>query len=135
MLGQAPLIVERDLSDTEAIRGAPYTYSMALGKTQVLANGGTVAGQVGWAFRGRSYNTLETRQSSRQGKYGLLDARFVWALPNGQTSISLTGNNLLGRLYYLGAVDLTGPGDLGTNTKYWAEPRRFRLEVTHRLGR
>ena len=135
LLGQAPVIVERDLSHTETIRGAPYTYSLALGKTQVLANGGVLAGQVGWAFRGRLYNTLETRQSSRQGKYGLLDARFVWALPNGQTSISLTGNNLLGRVYYLGAVDLTGPGDLGTNSKYWAEPRRFRLEVTHRLGR
>lgn len=135
LLGQAPLIVERDLSDTETIRGAPYTYSLALGNTQVLANGGTLGGQVGWAFRGRTYNTLETRQSSRQGKYGLLDARFVWALANGQTTISLTGNNLLGRVYYLGAVDLTGPGDLGTNTKYWAEPRRFRLEVTHRLAR
>ena len=133
--GLVPMIVERDLSDTEAVRGAPYTYSLAVGKTQVLGNGGTLAGQVGWAFRGRSYNTLETLQSSRQGKYGLLDARFVWSLPNGQTTISLTGNNLLGRLYYLGAVDLTAPGDVGTISKYWAEPRRFRLEVTHRLGR
>ena len=135
LLGQEPVIVERDLSDTETIRGAPYTYSVAVGKTQPLANGGMFVGQVGWAFRGRTYNTLETRQSSRQGKYGLLDARFVWALPNGQTTVSLTGNNLLGRVYYLGAVDLTGPGDLGTNTKYWAEPRRFRVEITHRLGR
>ena len=133
--GLVPMIVERDLSDTEAVRGAPYTYSLAVGKTQILGNGGTLAGQVGWAFRGRSYNTLETLQSSRQGKYGLLDARFVWSLPNGQTTISLTGNNLLGRLYYLGAVDLTAPGDVGTISKYWAEPRRFRLEVTHRLGR
>ena len=135
LVGQESIIVVRDLSDTETVRGAPYTYSIGVGKTQVLANGGTLAGQVGWAFRGRVYNTLETRQSSRQGKYGLLDARFVWALPNGQTTISVTGNNLLGRVYYLGAVDLTAPGDLGTNSKYWAEPRRYRLEVTHRLGR
>ena len=133
--GVSQIIVERDLSDTETIRGAPYTYSLAVGKTHVLANGGTLAGQVGWAFRGRVYNTLETYQSSRQGKYGLMDARLTWALPNGQTTISVTGNNLLGRVYYLGAVDLSAPGDIGTISKYWGEPRRFRLEVTHRMAR
>ena len=103
---------------------------------QALANGATLNAQLGWAFRGRTYNTLETQRSSRQGKYGLLDARLAWTLPNGQTSISLWGTNLLDRRYFFGAIDLTGGVNPAfTNTKYWGEPRRFGLEVSHRLRR
>ena len=74
------VIVTRDLSDTEVVRGSPYTYSIAIGKTQVLVSGGTVNAQAGWAFRGRLFNTLDTVRASRQGKYGLLDARISWAM-------------------------------------------------------
>ena len=128
------VIITRDLSDSEVVRGSPYTYSLAIGKNQVLDGGNTLNAQVGWAFRGRLFNTLEASRSSRQGKYGLLDARASWSLPNGQTTISLWGTNLLGRLYYPTAVDLSvGDSRSGTITKYWGEPRRFGLEVSHRM--
>ena len=130
------VITTRDLSDTEVVRGAPYTYSFAIGNNQALADGGTLNAQVGWAFRGRLFNTLETVRSSRQGKYGLLDARVSWALADGQTTVSLWGTNLLGRLYYPTALDLSSGGSrFGTITKYWGEPRRFGLEVSYRMGR
>ena len=129
------VIVTRDLSETEVVRGSPYTYSVAIGKNQALASGGAVNAQVGWAFRGRLFNTLETARSSRQGKYGLLDARLTWALADGQTTVSVWGTNLLGRLYYPTAVDLSvGDSRSGTITKYWGEPRRFGLEVSYRMG-
>ncbi|MEQ8859110.1 MAG: TonB-dependent receptor [Pseudomonadales bacterium] len=129
-------IIVRDLSDTEMIRGAPYTYSIGVGKSVVMPQGGTLTGQLGWAFRGRTYNTLETVRSSRQGKYGLMDARLIWALGNDQTTVSLWGTNLLDRAYYPGAIDLSsGDSRSGTVTKYWGEPRRFGIELTHQLGR
>ncbi|MEZ5557645.1 MAG: TonB-dependent receptor [Pseudomonadales bacterium] len=76
VIGGPPDFIEstitRDLSDSEMIRGAPYTYSVSIGNTQTLDRGGVITGQVGWAYRGRTYNTLETVRTSRQGKYGLL---------------------------------------------------------------
>ena len=129
------VIVTRDLSHTEVVRQSPVTYSIAVGNHQALGNGGTLNAQLGWAFRTRTYNTLETQRSSRQGKYGLMDGRVVWNLPNGQTSISLWGSNLLDREYYGAAIDLTGGASpAGTNTKYWGEPRRFGIEFRHSLG-
>ena len=130
------VIITRDLSETEIVRGAPYTYSIAIGRNQVMAGGSSLNTQVGWAFRGRTFNTLETSRSSRQGKYGLLDARASWALPNGQTTVSLWGTNLLDRVYYPTAVDLSvGDSRSGTITRYWGEPRRFGVEISHRMGR
>ena len=139
VIGGPPDFIEsveiRDLSDTKMIRGAKYTYSVAVGKNTVFDNGSSLNGQIGWAFRSRTYNTLEAHDSSRQGKYGLLDASFVWTLPNGETSISLFGTNLLDRQYYPTAIDLTnGVSRSGTNTKYWAEPRRYGIEFTHRFA-
>ncbi len=128
-------IITRDLSDTTVVRGAPYTYSIAVGNTHVFNDGSSLTGQVGWAFRGRTYNTLETVRSSRQGKYGLLDARFVYTFPNDRTSLAFWGTNLLDREYYESAIDLSsGPSRSGTITKYWGEPQRFGLELTHRMG-
>ena len=130
------VIVTRDLAGTEVVRGSPYTYSLAVGKNQTLTNGGAVNAQLGWAFRGRLFNTLETVRSSRQGKYGLLDARVTWQWADGRTAVSLWGTNLLGRLYYPNAVDLSaGDSRSGTITKYWGEPRRFGLEASYRMGR
>ncbi len=130
-----PIVIERDLSHTEVVRVSPVTYSLAVGNSRPLANGAALNAQLGWAFRGRTYNTLETQRSSRQGKYGLLDGRLQLTLPNGQTSISLWGTNLLDRTYFSSAIDLTGGvNPTFTNTKYWGEPRRFGIEFSHRFG-
>ncbi len=139
-----------DFSNTEFIGGAPYTYSINVAKLFNLDNGGAVTVSGGWSYRGRIYNTLRRFRSSRQGKYGIADARIVWDLGNEKTTIALWGTNLGGREYYRAALDLpngvdsdgnaTGPDgqpigqDLGTNTLYPAEPRRYGLTVTHRLG-
>ena len=131
---QMELTIERDLSDTKVVRGAPYTYSFSLGKYHSFANGSFFNGQVGWAYRGRTYNTLESHASSRQGKYGLLDARLTYTLANGRTSFSIWGTNLTDREYFNTAIDLTnGDSRSGTNTKYWGEPMRAGFEITHSL--
>ena len=139
-----PIFVERDLSDTKVVRGAPHTVSVSAAYTHYFAGGSNLSGQLGWAHKGRTYNTLETHDSSRQEAYGLMDGRLTWVLANGNTSFSLWARNLLDEEYYPTAIDLTAgltPGDAqvdgtggqttGTNTKYWGEPRRFGLELRH----
>ncbi|MBX3705744.1 MAG: TonB-dependent receptor [Pseudomonadales bacterium] len=131
-----PIIVTRDLSDADIIRGPPYTLSVSAAYTAALAGGHELVSQVGWYQRGRMYNTLETFSISKQEGYGLLDARITWRLPNGQTRVSLWGTNLLDKEYFQTAIDLSGGGlGTGTVTKYWAQPRRFMLEISHDLAR
>ena len=136
-----------DFSDTEFVGGAPVTYSFSAAYQIDTSEFGSVTTGAGWAFRGRTYNTLRRYRSSRQGKYGLLDARIRWDLPNGQTYIEAWGTNLTGREYYRAALDLpnlvdadgntTAPdgapigSDLGTTTIYPSEPRRFGITITH----
>ena len=130
------IITERDLKDSELIRGSPSTLSIALGKHHRFANGSTMNVQVGWASRGRSYHTLEALRTSRQDDFGLLDGRLVWTFPGGRTSIALWGTNLLDEQYFSGATDLSGaPSPFYTITKYWGEPRRFGVDFTYRFAR
>ena len=139
-----PILTPLDLSDSEVVRGADFTASASAAYTFYIDGGGDITTQIGWAHRGRTFNTLETVDSSRQEPYGLMDARITWRLANGNTTISLWGRNLTDEEYYSTAVDLTSglsPTDrqfvtgvgvpTGTNTKYWGEPRRFGLEVRH----
>jgi iron complex outermembrane receptor protein len=48
-----PIIVTRDLSDAEIIRGAPYTYGVSAAYTLRFAGGGEIVPQLGWYARGR----------------------------------------------------------------------------------
>jgi len=108
---------------------------LSAGYTLHLAGTNEVASQLGWFYRARTYNTLETYHTSRQAGYGLLDASINWTWGDGHTSISLSGTNLLDKEYYPSAIDLSGAG-LGTGTisKYWAEPRRYMLQLTYNFG-
>ncbi len=136
LVGPAPafeqIITERDLSDTELVRGSPYTLTIAVGKHHTFAGGSSLNAQVGWSGRGRTYNTLETLDSSRQKAYGLLDARVVWTLPDGRTSVAVWGANLLDKEYFPSAVDLSATG---ANTRYWGPPASYAIEITRRFRR
>ncbi len=139
-----------DFGHLEFIGGAPMTGSVNLAYQLNIDRGGSVTPSVGWSYRDRTYNTLRRLKSSRQGKYGILDARIVWALPNDRTEIAIWGTNLLDREYYRGALDLpnlvdadgntTAPdgspigSDLGTTTIFPSEPMRMGITFTHRLG-
>jgi iron complex outermembrane receptor protein len=138
------ILTERDLSDTIVARNADFTFSVSGSYTHYFDRGGDITAQLGWAHRGRTFNTLETSDSSRQEDFGLMDGRLTWVLSNGKTAISLWGRNLTDKEYYVSAIDLSGglsPSDqqfipgvgvaTGTNTKYWGEPRRVGIELRH----
>lgn len=90
-----PIIVTRDLSDTEIVRTAPYTIGLSASYTFRPSGDNEVESQLGWFYRDRTFNTLETYKTSRQSGYGLLDGRISWQLGDGRTRISLSGTNLL----------------------------------------
>ncbi|MEM7019067.1 MAG: TonB-dependent receptor [Pseudomonadota bacterium] len=124
--------IDRDLKETEFVRGSPTTLSLSATYSYPLSQGGSIIANVGWSYRGRQFNTLETAQSSLQPSYDLVDARIAWNLANDKTSIALWGTNLNNEEYYFGAVDLSVGGlPSGTVSKYYAPPRRFGIELRH----
>jgi iron complex outermembrane receptor protein len=130
-----PIVVTRDLSDTEIVRSAPLTVGLSASYTMAFSGNQELATQLGWFYRDRTFNTLETYKTSRQSGYGLLDGRVTWRLGDGRTSVSFSGTNLLDKKYYPTAIDLSGGGlGTGTVTKYWAEPRRYVLELKYDFG-
>ena len=126
------IIIERDLTDTEFVRGSPTTYSIHGHYSHKLNNGGNVSGGVGWSYRGRQYFTLESLRTSRQKGYGTLDARFSYTLAGGKASVALWGTNLTDEEYFYSAFDLSsGALALGTVSKFWGQPRRFGIEFQY----
>jgi outer membrane receptor protein involved in Fe transport len=110
------------------IRGPPYTYSVSVAKDFNFDAGDSVTAQVGWSFRGRRYDNLESPPHSRQEKYGLLDARITWRWRNDQTEISLWGTNLLDRKY---TVSRGGAPADNIQRIFWGPPSIVGLEFTH----
>ncbi|HIG42744.1 MAG TPA: TonB-dependent receptor [Gammaproteobacteria bacterium] len=131
-VGPPPLLLEttelRDISDTKVVRGSPYTYSLSVLKDHNFSNGHNVTAQVGWSFRGRRYDDLETPLHSRQRKYGLMDARLTWRFPDNQTEISFWGRNLLDRKY---TASRGGGPDTVFQRIYWGPPRIMGLELSY----
>lgn len=132
----ATVSVQRDLSSTNVIRDAPYTYSLSTTYSHHIAALGEIRGQLGWSYRGRTYFTLESRSTSRQDAYGLMDANLTWNLPNGKTTVSLWGTNLLNEQYFTNAYDFSGEDStaLFWVTKYYAAPRRVGLEIKYNFS-
>ena len=74
---------------------------------------------------------IDEFDGTKQDAYGLVDARVTWTLPNGQTAISIVGNNLADEEYFLGA---NGEAGAARNGFYWGPPRRVRAEIRHFFG-
>lgn len=123
---------ERDVSNLDALPESPFSYSVGLSKEFVTGQSGVVTAQIGYSFRDRIYNTLDRREESRQDSFGLLDARVGLTLPNGRTNVSIWGTNLTDEEHFRFASD-TG-STLGVIAKYYAEPRRYGVSLTHSLA-
>lgn len=126
------ILTEVDATGLESLRESPLTYSINITKDHQFDGGSSLNATVGWAWRDRIYNTLDRREQSKQEAYGLLNARIDWRLPNGNTSIAIWGTNLNDKEYFRFASD-TGP-TFGVTARYFAEPRRFGISVTHQFG-
>ncbi len=120
-----------DLSGLDIILGPPYNYSFGAAYTHDLVTGGSLVAQMNWSERGRQFHTLTSDERTKQDAYGLLDGRLTWNLPNGKTTISLWGTNLLDEEYFSAALALDD--DLGFNTKFYGPPRQAGIEFNHKF--
>jgi iron complex outermembrane receptor protein len=132
-------IVTRDLSGLDFGNGGTETsFDVSLLHINELNAGGDVTTSIGYGYKDAVFGSLENNPSSRMKGYWLLDGRMTWNLSNGRTRVSLWGTNLLDRdyvdtmLYQGGDIETGGTnGSLGMLAKYWGNPRRMGLEVTH----
>ena len=126
---------DRDLTETDLVRGSPTTISMGVTWSRQFASRGTLVMNVGASYAGRQYNTLEGASSSRQPGRTLIDSRITWRFPNSRTAVSLWGQNLTDKQHFVGAIDLSvGTQPNGTVSKYYAHPRYYGLEISHEFG-
>ena len=134
-------IVTRDLSDISfGNDGKEISFDASLLHINELSAGGDVTTSIGYGYKDVQFGSLENTPSSRMKGYWLLDGRMTWNLSNGRTRVSLWGTNLLDKeyvdtmLYQGGDLEVGGiDGSLGMIAKYWGNPRRMGLEVSHDL--
>ncbi len=130
---------ERDLSYIEfGNKGKNLSMDVGLLHNMNLAGAGELVSSIGATFKDDRYYTLENTPSSFQPSYWLVDGRITWFLSNGQSSLSLWGNNLTDEDYVTTMIDQAGTiqiggadPSLGMAASYWGEPRRFGLEFKH----
>ncbi|MFZ9129739.1 MAG: TonB-dependent receptor [Pseudomonadales bacterium] len=130
---------ERDLSYIEfGNKGKNLSMDIGLLHNMSLGGGGEIVSSIGATFKDDRYYTLENTPSSFQPSYWLVDGRITWFLSNGQSSVSLWGNNLTDKDYVTTMIDQAGTiqiggadPSLGMAASYWGEPRRFGLEFRH----
>lgn len=133
-------IVVRDLSDIEfGNNGDELSADISL-LHQVSFDFGVLTSSIGFSYKDDQYYELENTPSSKAANYWLLDARITWALPNGQTTISLWGTNLTDKKYVDNMINQSGNVEiggsdpsLGMTADYWGNPRRYGLELRHSL--
>ena len=130
---------ERDLSYIEfGSKGKNLSMDIGLLHNMNIGGAGEIVSSVGATFKDDRYYSLENTPSSFQPSYWLVDGRITWFLSNGQSSVSLWGNNLTDKDYVTSMIDQAGTiqiggadPSLGMAASYWGEPRRFGLEFRH----
>jgi len=108
-----------------------YLLRFALDYSQDVGTLGAFNGRVSWTHRGQQGNDILDSEAVRSNKYGLLDGRLAFQLPDGKTEIALFGTNLLDREYFNNGLDLTP--SLGLALRFQGPPRRYGLEISREL--
>ncbi len=108
-----------------------YLVRLALEYSRDLGVFGGFDGRVTWTHRGSQGNDVLDSRAIRQNKFGLLDARLGFALPDGTTNIAFFGTNLLDREYFNNGIDLTP--SLGIALRFPGPPRRYGVEIRRSL--
>ncbi|MBB3048224.1 outer membrane receptor protein involved in Fe transport [Litorivivens lipolytica] len=83
-----------------------------------------------YGFDPGSYRAFErSTESAGQPAYTLLDARFTWQNPEGDTTVSLWLKNLADERYRIGVVAVADSS--GTFNESWGEPRMMGLDIRY----
>lgn len=68
--------------------------------------------------------------SAKQGAFGLLNARLAYDFNDDRSQVALWGRNLTDEEYFNSSIPVTA---FGYNLPFWAAPRTFGAELTHRF--
>jgi iron complex outermembrane receptor protein len=120
-------VSDRDFSNTPAVSfnlRAQYAFD--------LGSRGRLVPSLGWYHQGKIFQDVQNSPGSKQNKFGRMDGRLDWELPDGRTSVALFGRNLLDRRYISGSFDLRQQN--GQVQVFYAMPRTYGIEITRSFG-
>ncbi len=120
-----------DFSDEDRTNTPNFNANVSVNYILDLGGWGTAAARATYFVQGDvEYATFNDDQV-RQSTYGLLNGRIAWELPDGATTISVSGRNLLNRSYVTGGFSLDDTN--GVKTAYRSRPRTWSIEVSRRF--
>jgi iron complex outermembrane receptor protein len=104
-----------------------YTMNFALDYERPIGNLGTLGLSSSWTVRGKLSPVIQQTQELEVNKYGLLDGRISFELPDGRTEIAAFGTNLLDRRYFYSGF--SSEDTFGFGVRFFGPPRFYGLEV------
>ncbi len=118
---------EVDVSDDRELVNAPqWNGRIGINYDLFLQDAGSLKFGFGVTAQSKSYLTVSSNEALAQAGYGLLDASAVYRPPNGQWTVTFTGENLSDREVREHAFDLSSsPGVL---LGYYKAPRTYRVK-------
>ena len=103
-----------------------YTMNFGIDYRAPLGRLGDLGLRLEWSHRGSQQYDPSGADETLSNKYGLLDGRLSWTLPDGKTEIAAFGTNLLDRRYFNNAV---ASPEFGTASRFFGPPRQYGVEV------
>jgi len=120
-----------DFSDLDRTNTPNFNANLSVSYIFDLATWGMVMTRATYFVQGDVEYATFNDDDVRQDRYGLLDGRIAWVLPDGETTISFFGRNLLDRSYLSGGFSLNDTN--GVKTVFRSRPRSYGIEIARRF--
>ncbi len=120
-----------DFSDLDRTNTPNFNANLSVNYIFDLAEWGMLLARTTYFVQGDVEYATFNDDDVRQDRYGLLDGRLAWELPDGATTISFFGRNLLDRSFISGGFSLNDTN--GVKTVFRSRPRSFGIDVSRRF--
>jgi iron complex outermembrane receptor protein len=114
--------------DTKRLPIVPnYTMNFGLDYERPIGRFGTIGLNTSWTVRGKLNPVVQDIERLKVNKYGLLDGRISYELPDGRTEIAAFGTNLLDRRYF--NAGFSSADSFGFGVRFFGPPRFYGMEL------
>jgi iron complex outermembrane recepter protein len=120
-----------DFSDEDRTNTPNFNANLSVDYAFDLGTWGQLLARTTYFVQGDVEYSTFNDDAVRQSKYGLLNGRVAWEMPDGKTVIALFGRNLLNRQYLNGGFSLNDTN--GVSTVFRGRPRSYGIEILHRF--
>jgi iron complex outermembrane receptor protein len=104
-----------------------YTMNFVLDYERQFGGLGTVGLNTSWTVRGKQNPVIQAPRQLDVSKYGLLDGRISYKLPDERTEIAAYGTNLLDRRYFYSGFSTEDT--FGFGVRFFGPPRFYGMEL------